>query len=294
MGEGEGGEGNSEGEGNGTGGDGTTTSWKDSLPEEWRDAPLIGKATDAADALQQINNAAQYMGNSIRIPGSDAGEDDWKSFRTKIQEKVPDMMMKPDMSNPESIKETFKYLGVPKGPDEYKYSIPDGRDALPGSEFVRKMAHESGITQSQFEKFIGGMMANEYEREDQANVIHKEEMASLHKEWGFSTDHKMDAVANWLKLTDAPESIQGLAANKSMSAADYMWLHGVATSTKSNSELTNLPKDESSALLSPGEAGVKIQEMLDNGEHAYWNAAHRGHKAAINRMVELQRMTMGT
>ena len=277
----------------GAAGDTPSNDWRTSLPEQWRNAPLIGKAESADDALAQIQNAAQYMGNSIRIPGEDAGKEDWAAFKDRLREKVPDLMVKPDVSDPDSIRDTFKALGVPEKPDDYRYDIPEGREALPGAENLRKLAHEAGITQTQFEKLVGGMQAMEYEQNDHLDVLQREDMATLQKEWGFATDQKMEAVANWLKLTDAPESIQELAASKGLSAADYVWLHGIATSTRAASELTNLPKDETQTVLSPDEAEIKIQEMLNNHEHPYWNAAHRGHKAAIERMVELQRMRAG-
>jgi hypothetical protein len=70
------------------GGGSENTDWKTSLPE-----PVQGwdevKNSDTPDKFwDQVTNMRSHLGQSIRIPGQDAGDDDWKAFNEKMIAKV--------------------------------------------------------------------------------------------------------------------------------------------------------------------------------------------------------------
>ena len=50
-------------------------SWKDALPEALRDAPYFKKAETVDQVLADLQGAAAWQGNSLRIPGPDATPD---------------------------------------------------------------------------------------------------------------------------------------------------------------------------------------------------------------------------
>jgi hypothetical protein len=227
------------------------------------------------------------MGNSLRIPGEDAGQEDWDKFYQRIIEKVPGIMPTPDTEDEEAMNAVYSILGTPASPDDYEYdeeSDSSGMDV----DFFRQVAHDAKLTQQQFDYILAAASASNEINAEQMEYNQAEVMSELKKEWGLATDQNIGTIVNFLKLTDAPPAVIEAAVDKQLSKDDYMWLNSIASSLKSTNDLLNLPASNQT-VLTPMEARSQIQEMLNNHEHAYWNASDPNHKAAINKMVELQR-----
>ena len=260
------------------------------MPEVLREAPMLAKASTPEEALQQLQNAAQHMGNSIRIPGEDAGEEDWSKFNSRLLEKVPGLMPKPDVESDENLQTVYKAMGQPDAPSKYQFEVPEGRNAedVP-LETIQQLAHKAGLNQKQFNTILGGLMAKEWENQDQFSQEQTEDLKALQTDWGLATQQNMQAVTNWLSLTNAPESLVNMAKDSKLSAADYKWLHSVAVANASQTALTQLPKNDQEVPLTPQEALHKIDEILGNPEHPYFKASARGHQAAVKKMIDLHR-----
>lgn len=262
-----------------------TTDWRSSLPEELRDAPFFKEAAGPNDALKQIQNAASYMGNSLRIPGENAGEDDWKAFNQKLVEKVPGLMPKPGQEN---MEEVYAALGRPDKPEGYVYEPPEDVDLPTDYEAFAKVAHKHGLSQAQFKGLLDDVVGQSREQVEIAQAEHNQEMKDLNNEWGMAYDKNVSAVKNFLKLTDAPEGIQNLIEEGAMSAAELKWIHSIATATKSPTELAT--HQSNSTVMTPQEARNQIQEILNNSDHPYWKPNDPRNRDAIDKMVQLQRM----
>jgi hypothetical protein len=150
-------------------------------------------------------------------------------------------------------------------------------------------AFKNGLSQDQFKDVMNGILSPQWEAMDVIASEHKEEMKELNAEWGMAYDTNMSKVKNFLMLTDAPDGIVELATSDAMSAAELKWIHAVATATKSEIELTK-GQGTQPDMISPVEAQEKIQEMLNNSEHAFWNSSSPLHKEATNKMVKLQEL----
>lgn len=267
--------------------DTATGDWRSTLPEGFGEASFIKGADSPEAALTAINNAASHMGNSIRIPGEDASEDARNDFYGKILEKAPNLMPKPSEDNMDAF---YASIGRPGKPDEYNFEAPEGREIPDDFAAFAEAAHKNGLTQDQFRGVLGEILGSAWEGSDAVEAAQAEEMKGLKTEWGQAFDQNIDQVKNFLRLTEAPEGIMDLVENGAMSPTEIQWIHSIATKTASSTELAKQTTTTVPNMLTPGEAQEKISEMLNNSEHPYWNNSDIGHKRAINRMVELQRM----
>jgi polyhydroxyalkanoate synthesis regulator phasin len=286
----------SEGEGDGGGGGGGTgdTSWVDSLPAVLRDAPFIGKATTPEAALQEIQNASAHMGNSLRLPGDDAGAEDMSAFYARMQAKVPGLMLSPDIDNAESVTSVLRSLGLPEAADGYKYTAPEGVNPPTDLAGMTALAHSVGLTQSQFQGLLSGLATQGKAEGDVYRSDMEADMGALKTEWGSAFEQNSTIVKNFLEKSQAPELIQNMVKEGELSSGEWKWLHGLAASTANVAELSKQPDEfRQEGQLTPVEAESQIQEMLNNAEHPYWNAGAMGHKAAIDKMIKLQSFRAG-
>lgn len=261
-----------------------TESWVDSLPEGFADAPFIKGAKDPSDAIAQLQNAAGHMGNSLRLPGEDASTEARQEFYDKLAAKVPDVMVKPNKDNMDAF---YNSMGRPEKPDEYNFEAPEGKEVPSDFGAFAQAAHKAGLNQDQFRTLIGDVLGETWTQQEIAEATQRDEMKALGEEWGQAYEQNMAQVRNFLKLTDAPEGIVDLIVNDAMSPTEIKWIHDIANQTKAPVELANI-QQEQQALMTPSEAQNRIQEMLNNQEHPYWNATDPRHKDAVNKMVELQ------
>lgn len=265
------------------------TSWKDELPEGFADAPFFKASETPEDVLSSIKNAAAYMGQSIRIPGEDASDEARKEFHTKVLEKAPALMFKP---NEDDMDPFYASIGRPENPDGYQYEAPEGKEVPEDFNNFAAVAHKHGLSQTQFKGILGDILQAQWDANEVAEHDHGESLKGLATEWGAKHDINMSQVGNFLRLTNAPSGIVELFSEKAMSVDEIKWLHSIANGTKSATELADM-QDPSNDELTPEEAQVKIQEMLNNKQHAYWNATDPTHKAAVQKMIDLQRMALG-
>ena len=176
-------------------------SWIDDLPaeladtisEEYKTNPSLTKYENFDGFLKGHINAASLVGNSIRVPGEDAGETDKQEFYQKLMNHAPDLMLKPDFSEPEQNDEFWKTLGKPDEID--KYEMPEG-NALPEevTAEMRQIAFEADMTKAQFKKWADGMSTRHTEATGKATEAMEAQMAELKTEWGMTTDERLNAA----------------------------------------------------------------------------------------------------
>lgn len=263
----------------------TTADWRAELPQAFQEAPFIKAAESLDDAVAQLTNAASHMGNSIRVPSEEASPEERKAFYDKVLQKAPDLMPKPTEENLEAF---YNSLGRPADYKEYKYEPPEGKEIPEDFEAFAEAAHKAGLSQEQFKSVLDGVLGNVWQQNEALEFEQQEAMKQLSQEWGLSFDQRMGVVQNFLKLTEAPEGIQNLLENGAMSPAEIKWIHEIATKTASTTELAS-QQSQGDAPLSPQEAKERINEIIANNDHPYWNAADPRHKQAVAKMLEYQK-----
>lgn len=108
-----------------------TENWKDSLPEDIRDAECLKLVTSFGEFGKQLVHAQRMTGkDKVALPGENATEEDLAVF--------------------------YDQAGRPKTVDDYTYTRPEGVPEEKRSDKVmaklRQDAHENGLTQRQFTK----------------------------------------------------------------------------------------------------------------------------------------------
>ncbi len=275
-----------EGEG---GGQGNEEKWFKDLPEDMRAWEEVTKAETKEDFYKWVGEARSHLGSSIRVPGEDAGKEDWAAFNDKLIKKVPTLMHSPNPEDDESMKQVFKSLGHPEKADDYTYGEHEGINKEAADSF-KAIAHPLGLTAKQYDGVVEGMTKAQNEARDAAELFHKESHEALSKEWGADYNRRMSVATTIAKLTDAPENVQKLLEEGKADVESYKWLFSVAQKFKG--EGSNLADDKNAekVAMSPEEAATKIAEIRGNKQHPFFNKTDPGHEIAKKKMEELYKM----
>jgi hypothetical protein len=233
--------------------------WKESLPEAFRDAPYFKSATSAENALSELNNAAQWQGNSLRMPGPDAGDDDIAAFRSKVVEKVDGLMPIPNMDDADSMSAIFGKMGKPAEPSGYK--LPEGvvveGDALGN---LQASAHDMNMTQSQFEAQVNQMNGMQNTATEAQTAAIEATKQTLMTDWGNAFEARMTEIATFLK-NDAdtpPDIVADLEAGR-IPADQMKWLHKLTQLGDEASPVQG--QQNATGELAPAEAEEQLNEV---------------------------------
>jgi hypothetical protein len=238
--------------------------WKESLPEELRNDPTIQNTKDVAGLASQLVNSQKMLGAAIRIPGKDAGEDDWNTFYGKL-ESVPGIGRVPSepSQDPEGVSALFRKLGTPEKADGYKFTRPDQADT---------------IMQGVYSETLEGARSMQEQRSQLAEDLKKEFgnglEAALHDSSQVLSqlgDEELDQVLQQHGLDQHPAVLR--FAGK---MASFLREGGV--------ELGDRP---SNAGITPAEAKSQIAEIQNNPDHPYHDRTKAGHKEAVDRFLWL-------
>lgn len=275
-------------------GDGSGDKWYSSLPEDMHSWDEVTNSDSPEKFYDQVKNMRSFLGSSIRIPGKDAGDEDWKSFHDKLKEKVPTLMPAPDLEDPASMEAVYDSLGRPAKAEDYtipEFSDIKDWDDTPAKE-LQGLAHKAGLSNKQYNELVKGMTQSDNELRVNAQAANKEAHEALAKEWGADYKRRMETAVNITKLTDAPKEFQDLLASSDATPETYRWLHSLATKFKG--EGANLLHDvnDQKVALTPNEAANKIVEIRNNKKHPYWDKTAPGHDAALKTMNELYELKL--
>ena len=94
--------------------------WKATLPESLQSWDEVTNSDSPEKFWEQMSNQRKLIGDSIRIPSEEAGDDSWNAFNEKIMNKVPTLMRTPNSDDSDSINDVLKRLGKPEDVDGYK------------------------------------------------------------------------------------------------------------------------------------------------------------------------------
>lgn len=286
---GDGGDGGDGEAGPGAGGGGT---WQESLPEDVRVWDEVKNSDTSEKFWQQMSSHRQHLGQSIRIPGPDAGKEDWTAFDAKMKDKVPTLMQTPDPENADSMKDLYGRLGRP---DEAKgYAVPEVKDGEgkvidnPVADAFKDIAHASGLTQAQYAQVVSEMATNHAEGQTSMTAALTAEREKISEAWGAAEDQNYTILKNFASKTDAPPAVVAAITDKTMDAATAGWiLQAANASFGSKGRGVDDDSGGDNSIMTPTEAASTRSEIMNNTKHPYWNKMDPGHKAAVARVREL-------
>jgi len=236
-------------------------------------------------------NLKQYMGSAIRIPTGDASDEAKAAFNEKLA-GIDGVMLSPNFDDEGQTAEFYQTLGAPENTEGYTFEMPEGSENLQVNDdkvkMFRDMALKEGITKKQFASLMKGVLAADIQAAATAQENITNGQVALKQEWGLAYDQNMNMALAVAKATGAPESVV-TAMQSGGSGSDFTkWMHSMAG--KFNGEGQNLmDKQNENSLSTPDQIRGKIDDIMGNQKHPYWDNTHPSHAAALKGMIELQR-----
>jgi hypothetical protein len=225
--------------------------------------------------------------SSIKPPGEDASDEDWKGYYDTVLEKSPSLMYKP---NEDTIEEVYKSLGKPDSADNYEIPEIDNQGLELDLSLVDKfkgVAHTLGLNQDQFKGVVKGIVEETVSRGIETKTRQGKEQETLKGEWGAAYDERLGAAKSIAKKLNAPKELVGMVDNE---ASIARFFHGLVE--RISTEGSELASEESSSVtkVTPLEAQTKMDEIRNNPEHPLHDPSHHGHQMAMERFKELAQL----
>ncbi len=263
-------------------------NWKDLIPQDYRDSTLIKETASVEDLAKFAVETQRMLGNSIRIPGENASEDDQSAFRTKLAEigMIP--------------KENAVAFLRPEKPEDYGVKeAPANAEVLGITQAdvdnLKNRAHELGLSNDQFQDYAGRYFEDVKKNHDTQREKFESVDMALKGVWGEEAfqGKKQQALAairrfggNELleKLGQAPDAEALLAWSEVGKSFEESGMGDLTTPEF-------LPETR-------GEAATKLDEIERNKDHPFNRGVnYAGGKAvyeeAAKEVMRLRRIVMG-
>jgi len=252
---------------------------KDNLDESIRDSETLAQVPDIPTLAKSYLDSQSHIGNSIRIPSEEASEDDWGAFNDKLKSKVPTLMNKPDLEDPEQLAQVYEMLGRPQDTKGYEVET---------DEAMLETAHKLGLSKSQ----LKGLVDHIGERSTQTSEERAKELKTGHtalsEEWGMAYDQRVATAVATLRKTGAPESLLDAAETGKVGADTIKWAYSVGKALGSeNPNFLADGKGGKNAKVTPSEAHSRLTEIRNNKDHAFNDRTNPNHKDALQEVLEL-------
>lgn len=248
-------------------GDGTA-NWMSQLSEGLRENSTMKKYKSVEELANAYINAQKFIsGDKIVVPGQTATEEDWKNV--------------------------FKKLGVPDEVDKYDVKFKEGATLDKAfTEQFKALAHKSGILPKQAQALADWFSDANASAEKNVQAAHEaqvaEKMGALKKEWGEAYQQKFTGAAKIVREFGDKELIAALdSTGAGNEPAVIKLLAKVADMLWKDDKIVDNPPGQGSGLT-PSEAKAELERMYSDMNGPAFNRESPGHKAAVQRMMELR------
>jgi len=248
----------------------TTSSWKESISEEFRTDPSIEKFTEIDALAKSYINATKMIGqDKIVIPTNNSTEDQWS--------------------------EVYQKLGRPESADKYQLDVKS--EAVPIDENAVKQfaenAHKLGLNNKQaqgiLEFYKNNMEGTVQQSKIDTETAQVQAEQQLRQEWGRDFEGKVKqagalAKANinpevldmelkdGTRVGDHPEIIKGFAKIASMMSEDKI----ISTESENIDSTKNIESE--------------IASIVNDRQGPYWNKNHPDHDKMVQQVYTLREM----
>ena len=163
------------------------------IDEQYRDHNSLKDFENLGELAKSYVETKAMVGNSIRIPGKDAGDDVRQEYLQRLVNNDPELMFKPDFESKEQSQEFFRTIGLPS--EFSKYENPEGLNLEEGVEAeLRELLYAAKVPQAGYEK----IMASFSDRQNQTTTMNQElregDMGKLKEKWGMATEDRLAAA----------------------------------------------------------------------------------------------------
>ena len=247
-----------------------TSSWKDSISEDFRNDPSIEKFTEIDALAKSYINATKMIGqDKVAIPNNNSTDDQWS--------------------------EVYAKLGRPESPEKYALDVNSEVVNLDENAIksFAEQSHKLGLNNKQaqgiLEFYKNNMEGTAQQSKIDTETAQAQAEQQLRQEWGreFDTNIKKAgalAKANMnpeildmqlkdgMRLGDHPEIIKGFAKIAGMMSEDKI----VSTESENVSSNTDVE--------------TEISDIMNNKDGPYWNKSHPDHDKMVQQVYTLREM----
>ena len=247
-----------------------TSSWKDSISEDFRNDPSIEKFTEIDALAKSYINATKMIGqDKIVIPTKNSTQEAWD--------------------------EAYAKLGRPESADKYALDVKS--DVVPFDETAIKsfaeQSHKLGLNNKQaqgiLEFYKNNMEGSLQQAKIDTETAQSQAEQELRQEWGRDFEGKVKqagalakaninlevldmTLSNGTRLGDHPEIIKGFAKIAGMMSEDKI----VST--------------ESENVNTVADIETEISAITNDTDGPYWNKQHPDHDKVVQQVYTLREM----
>jgi hypothetical protein len=247
-----------------------TSSWKDSISEDFRNDPSIEKFTEIDALAKSYINATKMIGqDKIVIPTKNSGQEAWD--------------------------EAYAKLGRPESPEKYTFDVKS--DVVNMDEGAIKsfaeQSHKLGLNNKQAEGILDFYKNNMEGTAQQAKIdtetAQSQAEQQLRQEWGRDFDGKVKQAGALAKANINPEVLDMTLSNGTRLGDHPEIIKGFAKIANMMSE-DKIVSTESENVNTVADIETEISAITNDTDGPYWNKQHPDHDKVVQQVYTLREM----
>lgn len=258
------------------------------IDENYRDHASLKELNDVAALAKSYVETKAMVGNSIRIPSKDAGEDARNEYIQKLVNNDPELMLKPKFEDKEQSHEFFRTIGLPE--EFAKYENPEGMKLAEDVEAeMRALLYDAQVPQAGYEKIMSAFS----DRQSQATSMNEElfnnDASGLKEKWGMAHEDRIKAAKK------ANEEFYPGRAFDSLTAKECESLYSISSAmTGKGAPAASQSDGTANLVMTPDEANRIADEMMTRARKNKGGELTREEVLALmNRGMEMKKKYAG-
>ncbi len=247
-----------------------TSSWKNSISEEYRADPSIEKFTEIDALAKSYINATKMIGqDKIVIPTKNSSQEAWD--------------------------EAYAKLGRPESADKYALDVKS--DVVPFDETAIKsfaeQSHKLGLNNKQaqgiLEFYKNNMEGSAQQAKIDTETAQSQAEQQLRQEWGRDFDGKVKQAGALAKANINPEVLDMTLSNGTRLGDHPEIIKGFAKIANMMSE-DKIVSTESENVNTVADIETEISAITNDTDGPYWNKQHPDHDKVVQQVYTLREM----
>jgi len=247
-----------------------TSSWKDSISEDFRNDPSIEKFTEIDALAKSYINATKMIGqDKIVIPTKNSGQEAWD--------------------------EAYAKLGRPESADKYALDVKSevvNLDEGAIKSFTEN-AHQLGLNNKQaqgiLEFYKNNMEGTAQQAKIDTETAQSQAEQQLRQEWGRDFDGKVKQAGALAKANINPEVLDMTLSNGTRLGDHPEIIKGFAKIANMMSE-DKIVSTESENVNTVADIETEISAITNDTDGPYWNKQHPDHDKVVQQVYTLREM----